>query len=494
MKSLLLDPIDTVEVVLASGDKTLTPGTKIARIKLSEGDPILKYGVTIGTASKDIEAGERVDHHVMTELRNPQITRTRSDQPELPALPAHLSNFQGYQNTDGSAATRNYLCIATSVHCVAGVAEHAVEKIRRDLLPRYPNVDGVVLLNHSYGCGVAIDAQEAHIPRRTLSNIMLNPNFGGYALFLGLGCEKLRHQMMIASLSDRTGPPKLDHDSIYFQEVDGLGFAAIISAICDKAELALARLNERQRAPIPISKLTIGMQCGGSDAFSGITANPILGRMSDMLIASGGATMFSENTECMDAQAYLMERCLSDDSAQALKKEFDWYRAYLSRSGVDRTANTTPGNKAGGLSSITEKALGSIAKAGTAPIVDVIPPGERLCQPGLSYLSGPASDYICGTLQLAAGANLHVFTTGRGTPYSIDGFPVVKVSTNTALYEKWFDIMDFDGGQLISGQSLDACALELLELIVQVASGNKTAAEQLNISNDLVLFNPAPVT
>ena len=188
------------------------------------------------------------------------------------------------------------------------------------------------------------------------------------------------------------------------------------------------------------------MQCGGSDAFSGITANPLLGHLSDTLIAAGGSTIFSENTECMDAEFYLKGRCLNSDISAVLSAEFDWYRDYLSRSAVDRTANTTPGNKLGGLSTIAEKALGSVAKSGTAQITGVIKPGERCINQGLNYLSGPASDFICGTLQMAAGANFHIFTTGRGTPYSIDGFPVLKVSSNSELKQKWFDLIDFDAG------------------------------------------------
>ncbi|MDA9345641.1 UxaA family hydrolase [bacterium] len=494
MDTILLHPNDNVKVVSQSKNARIPPGTKIAIADIAEGAPIIKFGVVIGSAGKSIAVGDRVDHTVMVEGENPLISKHISNQPDFPIVPERLAHFDGYLNENGEVGTRNYLCIITSVHCVSGIAGHAVARIREELLPRYPNVDGVVLLNHSYGCGVAIDANEAHIPRNTLSNLALNPNFGGYALFVGLGCEKLRHQMMLASLSDRSGPPRLAHDSLYFQSVEGRGFASIVSAICEKAEKALERLNTRKRQKVPISKLTIGMQCGGSDAFSGITANPVLGRMSDILIASGGATIFSENTECMDAEAYLMERCASEEVGKALKSEFDWYRAYLARSGVDRTANTTPGNKAGGLSTIVEKALGSIAKAGQSTIVDVIPAGERLRLKGLNYLSGPANDFICGTLQLAAGANIHVFTTGRGTPYSIDGFPVVKVSSNTELYQKWFDIIDFDAGDVARGRCLSASALTLLELLIKIASGERTAAECLGISNEIVLFNPAPIT
>ena len=494
MKTLLLDPADTVKVVLSADGPGLTPGSKVAREAILKGSPIVKLGATIGFATQDIAEGAHVNHCVMKEFGEPKIARHDSNHVKLPELPAHLTHFDGYLNADGSVGTRNYLCIVTSVQCVSGIAEHAVERIRSEFLPHYPNVDGIVLINHSYGCGVAIDAREAHIPRRTLSNLTLNPNFGRYALLLGLGCEKLRHEMMLASLSDPPNSLRLQYDSLYIQSVQGKGFNAILEAICEKSIKALELLNSRRRQRLPISNIIVGMQCGGSDAFSGISANPVLGRMSDMIVAAGGSAIFSENTECMDAEDYLMNRCVTEEVALALKREFDWYRNYLAQGGADRTANTTPGNKAGGLSSISEKALGSIAKAGTTPIVDVISSGERLQRTGLNFLSGPASDFICGTLQLAAGANMHVFTTGRGTPYSIDGFPVLKVSSNTTLYEKWFDLMDFDAGRVFLDKSLDESAVDLLDLIVKTASGAETAAERLGIRNSHVLFNPAPVT
>lgn len=493
METLLLNSADTVEVVLESRGSKFSRGDKVARVAMPKGSEIIKLGVTIGIASQDIAIGDFVDHTVMQELQEPRIARNDSDVEMVAELPEHLQYFEGYLNADGSAGTRNYLCVAISVHCVSGVTEHAVKVIQRDLLPNYENVDGVVLLKHSYGCGVAIDATEAFIPKRTLSNLMLNPNFGGYALLIGLGCEKLRHEMMLSSYSS-SAESVLEFDSLYIQSIEESGFDSIVAAICNKAEAALTKLNLRRRQRLPISKLVVGMQCGGSDAFSGISANPMLGLMSDMLVNAGGSSLFSENTECMDAESYLAARCSDRSVADKLRAEFGWYREYLAKGGADRTANTTPGNKAGGISSISEKALGSIAKAGTAKIVDVVSPGERIGSSGLNYLSGPASDYICGTLQLAAGANLHVFTTGRGTPYSIDGFPVLKVSTNTALFDKWFDIIDFDAGRILSGQNLYDCAIDFFAQIICVASGEPTAAEKLGLSNDIVLFNPAPIT
>lgn len=493
METVLLNPNDSVEVIVSSNDAILSPGTKLARLNIKEGQPVIKYGVPIGTARFDIAQGARVDHRVMKELLNPSFEIT-PDVTEHGTLPTDQLTFEGYATNSGAWGTRNYLCIATSVHCVSGIADYAAERIRKKLLPAYPNVDGVVLLNHTYGCGVAIDSNHSEIPRRTLANLMLNPNFGGYTLLLGLGCEKLRHELMLQDLAKDNGDAKLECDSLYFQDVDARGFEAIVSEICNLAENGLRRLNTRQRKTTSISNLIVGSQCGGSDAFSGITANPTIGRVSDVIVDAGGTTIFSESTECMDAQRYLVSRCIDQRTGDLLIREFDWYRDYLSSHGVDRTANTTPGNKSGGLSTITEKALGSIAKSGSAKIVDVISPGGRARKQGLNFLSGPASDFICGTLELAAGANIHLFSTGRGTPYSIDGFPVIKIGTNSQLKIKWFDLIDFDAGKVALGQTLNESAILLIKEMQKVASGHKTAAERLGISNDLVLFNPAAIT
>jgi galactarate dehydratase len=237
------------------------------------------------------------------------------------------------------------------------------------------------------------------------------------------------------------------------------------------------------------------MQCGGSDAFSGVTANPALGIASDMIVAAGGTTMFSEVTEVRDGIDQLTARAETQAVADDLIEWLTWYDAYLARGQVDRSANTTPGNKAGGLSNITEKAMGSIIKSGSAPISGVVAPGDRATAKGLLFAATPASDFICGTLQLAAGANLHVFTTGRGTPYSLEAMPTLKVSTRSDLARRWHDLIDIDAGPVASGEvSLEEMGLRILDKIVATASGQRTWAERNRTHNSLALFNPAPVT
>ena len=263
-----------------------------------------------------------------------------------------------------------------------------------------------------------------------------------------------------------------------------------------QAETHLIRLNARRRETVPASELVVGVQCGGSDAFSGVTANPAVGFCSDLLVRAGATVMFSETTEVRDGVDQLTARATTPDVAQAIIREMAWYDAYRQRGSVDRSANTTPGNKKGGLSNIVEKAMGSIVKSGSSPISGVLAPGEKLTQKGLIYAATPASDFICGTLQLAAGMNLHIFTTGRGTPYGLAACPVVKVATRSDLARRWHDLMDVNAGRIAEGEvTIEELGWEMFRLLLDVASGRrKTWAEQWKLHNALVLFNPAPVT
>ena len=274
------------------------------------------------------------------------------------------------------------------------------------------------------------------------------------------------------------------------------GFGAIVDAIMTQAEARLKVLNKRQRETCPASDLVIGLQCGGSDAFSGVTANPALGFAADLLVRAGATVMFSEVTEVRDAIQLLTRRAVNEDVGRALIREMAWYDSYLARGGADRSANTTPGNKKGGLSNIVEKAMGSIIKSGNSAISGVLSPGEKVRQKGLIYAATPASDFICGTLQVAAGINLHVFTTGRGTPYSLAEVPVIKVATRSDLARRWHDLMDINAGTIATGAAtIEEVGWELFRLMLDVASGRKeTCAEKLKLHNALTLFNPAPVT
>ena len=478
-------------------------GHKVALEPIAAGGAVRRYNVTIGYALQDIAPGRWV-HERMLQLPSARalegLPMASVPQPELPPLEGFT--FEGYVNADGSVGTRNLLALTTTVQCVAGVVDIAAQRIRRELLPQYPNVDGVVALEHSYGCGVAIDAPGAEIPFRTLRHISLNPNFGGEVLVFSLGCEKLQPDRLLPAGSipiaaagpvDASAAPH----TVCLQDGHHVGFASMVDDIVESARPHLARLNARRRQTVAASALVVGVQCGGSDALSGVTANPAVGAMADLLVRAGATVMFSENTEVRDAVEQLTARAATPAVAEAIVRELGWYDQYLARGSADRSANTTPGNKAGGLSNIAEKAMGSIVKSGSAPIAHVLPPGEKLQpgQRGLVFAATPASDFICGTLQLAAGMNLHVFTTGRGTPYGLQACPVVKVATRSDLARRWHDLMDVNAGRIAEGAvSIEQAGWELFELLLQVASGRRTWAEHWKLHNALVLFNPAPIT
>ncbi|MBK0393832.1 galactarate dehydratase [Ramlibacter algicola] len=472
-------------------------GHKVALVDIPSGGAVRRYDVTIGYAVKDIPAGSWVHERLLKmpparELHDlPMATRGAQ------ALePLEGYTFEGYRNADGSVGTRNLLAITQTVQCVAGVARVAAERIRSELLHRYPNVDGVVPLEHSYGCGVAIDAVDAEIPIRTLRHIAQNPNFGGEMLVVSLGCEKLQPERLLPPGSIPIGPEGLD--IVRLQDEQHVGFMSMVDSVVRQAIPHLERLNARQRQTLPASELVVGVQCGGSDAFSGVTANPAVGHCTDLLVRAGATVMFSETTEVRDAVEQLTARAVTPEVAQAITREMAWYDEYLQRGDVDRSANTTPGNKAGGLSNIVEKAMGSIIKSGSVPISGVLAPGEKLPDghKGLFYAATPASDFICGTLQLAAGMNLHVFTTGRGTPYGLAEAPVIKVGTRTDLARRWHDLIDLNAGAVADGEAtVEEMGWELFRLMLDVASGRRrTWAERWKLHNSLVLFNPAPIT
>jgi galactarate dehydratase len=388
------------------------------------------------------------------------------------------------------AGTKNLLGITTTVQCVAPTVEYAVQRIRAEILPRYPNVDDVVSVTHTYGCGVAIDAPGAAVPIRTLGHISLHSNLGAAPLVVSLGCEKMQPERLFPS-----GLPILQDDPAVIRLQSERGFAEIVAAILRAAERRLEELNRRRRVPCPASELNVGLQCGGSDAFSGVTCNPAVGYAADLLVRAGATVMFSEVTEVRDAVHLLTPRAANRDVGLALIREMRWYDDYLARGAADRSANPTPGNKRGGLSNVVEKALGSVAKAGSSALMHVATHGERVTQKGLVFAATPASDFICGTQQLAS-MNVHVFTTGEGSPYGLAMVPVIKVSSRTALAERWPDLIDLDAGRIATGAaSIEDVGWELFRLILDVASGRKeTWADHWGLHNALAPFNPGPVT
>jgi galactarate dehydratase len=463
---------------------------KIALQDLAPGEPVLRYGHAIGIANRPIAAGSWVREDLLDLPAAPPLdalSLATAVPPALPPLEGHT--FEGYRNADGSAGTRNILGLATTVQCVAPTVEYAAQRIRAEILPRFPNVDGVVAITHSYGCGVAIDAPGAAVPIRTLRHISLHANLAGQPLLVSLGCEKLQP----ARLFPGGDLPILGEGNVIRLQ-DERGFGESVAAIMRAAEKRLAELDRRRRQTVPASELVVGLQCGGSDAFSGVTCNPAVGFAADLLVRAGATMMFSEVTEVRDAIHLLTPRAATVAVARDLIREMRWYDEYLARGAADRSANTTPGNRRGGLANIVEKALGSIAKAGSTAIRAVAPHGEKVTARGLVFAATPASDFICGTQQLAS-MNVHVFTTGEGSPYGLALVPVIKVSSRTALAEKWADLIDLDAGRIATGRAtIEEVGWELLHLILDVASGRQTWAGHWGLANALAPFNPGPVT
>ncbi len=459
---------------------------KVNLVDLKTGDPIRRYNVIIGYAAQDLPAGSWIHEGRVKLPRAPELIELElaSDTPKaLPELEGYT--FKGFRNPDGSVGTKNLLGIMTSVQCVEGVVKIAVRELE-EKLSKYPNVDGIMPINHNYGCGVAIGARDADIPIRTLKSLAAHPNFGGEMLYVGLGCEKLIPEKFFSDI----------YEGNIVRLQDEHGFRPMVDAIVSRGEAILERLNQRRREICPAQDLVIGLQCGGSDAFSGVTANPAAGFAADLLVRAGAKVLFSEVTEVRDGVNLLTRRAQDVSVARRIRDEMAWYDEYLARGGVDRDANPTPGNKKGGLANIVEKAMGSIAKSGTSAIVDVLSPGERVRKNGLTFAATPASDFICGTLQMASGITLQVFTTGRGTPYGLKMIPVLKVSTRNELNDKWPDLIDVNAGTIATGDStIEEKGWEIFRMILKTASGEYICrSDQWGIENAICLFNPAPVT
>ncbi|WP_264214294.1 galactarate dehydratase [Leisingera thetidis] len=503
-----MHPADTVAIV--ANAEGLPAGTRVEGVTLRDrvpqahkvaltdhasGAPVRRYGVVIGYAKALIPAGAWINETSLDMPPPPDLGSLVAEAGGTGEVaPLEGYTFQGFKNADDTVGTRNILAITNTVQCVSGVVGHAVERIRREMLPRYPNVDDVVALDHTYGCGVAINAPGAEVPVRTLQNIARNPNFAGSTMVVSLGCEKLQPKLLFPEAfggSAQPGGPSL----VTLQDESHIGFEAMVRHIMETAALHLTQLDRRRRETCPASDLVIGLQCGGSDALSGVTANPALGHAADLIVRAGGTVLFSEVTEVRDGIDQLVSRAASAEVAADLITQMAWYDRYLAAGQSDRSANTSPGNKKGGLSNIVEKAMGSIVKSGSMPISGVVPPGARAAGKGLLFAATPASDFICGTLQLAAGMNVHVFTTGRGTPYSLSEVPVLKVATRSDLARRWHDLMDIDAGRIITaGETVETMGQAIFDRILTVASGEKTCAETLGVSNQLALFNPGPVT
>ena len=476
---LQLHPDDNVAVVLTALSAGQTAGSvtvlsdipsghKIACSAINAGAHVVKFGQVIGTATRDIAVGEHVHSH------NLDFAAIGTAEPSRP--PARLSlptpkrtTFMGYARPDGRVGTRNFIGILASVNCSASVCHAIARRAEAELLPQLANVDGFVPLVHDHGCGMQSDGEGFDALLRVLKGYRDHPNFGG-VLIVGLGCEVNQ-----VTLYRQTDWRRERVATLNIQETRGSA-SAVELALEKLADIASAADQDRRTAA-PVSKLTLGMQCGGSDALSGITANPALGVASDILVSLGGTSILSETPEIFGAQHLLTSR--SDAATAARINGFvQWWQSYAARSGASLDNNPSPGNKRGGLTTILEKSLGAVAKAGQSSCAGAFAYAEQISTSGLVYMDSPGYDPVSATGQVASGANLIAFTTGRGSCFGAKPTPSLKIASNSALARSMPEDIDIDAGTIVTGETdIAAKGLEIFERLIDLANGDKSRSE-----------------
>ena len=449
-------------------------GHKVALRPLAAGAPVRRYGQIIGFATAPIAPGE----HIHTQnLGMGDFTKDYAySQDARPTPRANTEvTFQGIRRPDGRVATRNYIGLLTSVNCSAHTAELIAEQFRRnpitgaDPLAAWPNVDGVVALTHKTGCGMT-DGEPLRLLRRTLAGYARHVNFS-HIVVIGLGCEvnQLGGLLEEQKLADRVR-------SMDIQQMGGIrktveAGIAFVREVLDEA-------NAVQREPAPLSELTVALQCGGSDGYSGVSANPALGAASDLLVRHGGTVILSETPETYGAEHLLTRRAVTPEVGEKLVALMRWWEDYTAQEGAEMNANPSPGNKAGGLTTILEKSLGAMAKAGTTNLVDVVRYAEPVTARGFVFMDTPGYDPVAATGQVAGGANLVCFTTGRGSVFGCKPSPSIKLATNTPMFDRMEDDMDINCGTILEGEeTVQQCGERIFETIIRVASGSRTKSE-----------------
>jgi altronate hydrolase len=464
------------EAVTVTG--LVPPGHKLAVRPVAKGAPVRRYDQIIGFATRDIRPGEHVHLHNMgIGAEHGAFARDYAfcaDAKPTAYVPQPRT-FRGIVRDDGRVATRNYVGILSSVNCSATVVRAIADQFRRDLFPQaladFPNVDGVVALTHGTGCGMDMGESMA-VLRRTLGGYAKHANFGA-VLVIGLGCEANQ----ISALLGAEGLAEGDRLRTYnLQEVGGTA-RAIARGVALVREL-LPAVNRASRREVPASHLVLGLQCGGSDGYSGITANPALGNAVDRLVANGGTAILSETPEIYGAEHLLTRRAVSREVGEKLIARIRWWEDYTARNHGEMNNNPSPGNKAGGLTTILEKSLGAVAKGGTTSLVDVYEYAQAVDRKGFVYMDTPGYDPVSATGQVAGGANMIVFTTGRGSAYGCAPSPSLKLSTNSELWRRQEEDIDINCGEIADGvATIEAVGERIFELILATASGQKSKSE-----------------
>lgn len=480
-KSIVLAQDDDVAVVVEGVDAgvevagvtaldAVPPGHKIAVHPIGAGEMIHKYGQVIGVATADIVPGAHVHSHNLT-VSDTRGGRTQARSGGPLRAPSGVT-FDGYSRPDGRTGTRNFIGVLTSVNCSATVARQIA---RRMELVDAPGIDGVAAFTHSTGCGMAKDGEGMEVLERTLAGYATHPNFGG-VLLIGLGCEMAQ----IGDLLDHFGlsaGPRLR--TLTIQDAGGTA-AAIAQGEAMVRELIEEAQADRRR-PLSVAELVLGLQCGGSDAWSGVTANPALGIAADLLVAEGGTAILSETPEISGAEHLLLRRAVRPEVADALNARLAWWADYAAKNGASLDNNPSPGNKAGGLTTIYEKSLGAVAKAGSSPLVDVRRYAEPSPERGLIFMDSPGYDPCSATGQIAAGANILAFTTGRGSAFGSKPSPCIKIASNAELARRMSDDIDVDCSGILDGQTVEEAGRVIFDTLVATASGKPTRSEALGL-------------
>ncbi len=451
-------------------------GHKIALADIRKGEAIYKYGQIIGFASRDIAPGDHVHvHNVAADAFERDYAFCR-DCPPPPAAPVEKRTWMGYDRGDGRYGTRNYIAIISTVNCSASTSKYISERFRQtDLLRQYPNVDGVVAITHKAGCAMQYDGPDHRQLDRTLAGFARHPNVAAY-IIIGLGCETgqaihlIEGEHLLQLNGSRKQPTVLS-----IQECGGIG-KTVEAGVKAIAEL-LPRVNDVRRVPLTADKIILGTNCGGSDGNSGVTANPAVGVASDLLVAQGGTSIIGETPEIYGAEHLLTRRAISKEVGEKLVERIKWWEWYTGIFGAEINNNPSPGNKEGGLTTIYEKSLGAIAKGGSTALVDVVAYAEPVQAKGFVVMDTPGYDPVSMTGLVAGGANVLVFTTGRGSVFGCKPAPSIKVATNTPMYEHMIDDMDVNAGVILSGTPVEEVGRQIFEEVLATASGKKTKSE-----------------
>ena len=455
-------------------------GHKICLKTVNKGDPVIKYDQIIGFASKNINPGEHVHSHNLEFKdfdRKFKVIEKKSIINEKSEL-----FFNGIMRDNGQVATRNYIGIISTVNCSATVTKMISEKIKQsNILKDFPNIDGIVPITHSTGCGMNTESEGMQIFQRTIDGFKNHPNFS-HVFVLGLGCECAQVDIFKDNVKQ--------HDRVHFLTIqDEGGTKKIVDKVLSEIKNLLVISNNVKREPLSVNNITLALQCGGSDGYSGISANPALGVAADMLVKQGGSSILSETPEIYGAEHLLINRANKQETADKLIAKIKWWQHYTSINNSSMDNNPAPGNKKGGLTTILEKSLGAVAKGGNSALEDVLSYAEPLKNKGFNFMDSPGYDPVSVTGQVASGANVICFTTGRGSCFGCKPAPSLKLSTNTTMYEKMIEDMDINCGTIIEGkEEIEEVGKKIFELVIATASGSSTKSE-LNGYGDEE-FNP----